>query len=170
MYKCIFSGFFGIAFLTFVKGFLPQHKYNVVGINNNYKYPLSRPHFDKYLKHIKNNTNNIENKNNVVDNFLKKRNYPLSRNYFEGLIKKLNSRNITEQNYEILGNDESSKNKTIRIIIGKPLFNFQENGGYNDLEDDFYENNKKSSVSKKSDSFEVIVDYETNFTSVGGYN
>jgi len=120
--------FVGFAFLNFAKGFLPHQNYNI-GINNNYKYPLSRPHFEKYFKHIKNNTDDLENRNIVVDNFLRKRNYPLSRNYFEGLIKRLNSRNITEKNYNILGKNEieKPKNTTISIIIGNQLCNYQEN-------------------------------------------
>jgi ATP-dependent Zn protease len=157
-------------FVSFVQGFLQHHKYNTGNIYyKDNKYPLSRPHYDKFLKYIKNTTN----EDDLVEKILERRNYPFSKKYFENFVKRLNSKNITQQNSEILNNDlfnRENNNSSIRIIIGKPLFNFQENGYYTEPEDDFYEkSNKKSNGNKKSDNFEVIVDHDTNFTAVGGY-
>jgi cell division protease FtsH len=148
------------------------------GIYNDHKYPLSRPHYEKYFN-IKNQTDNYENTKELRDFFLNRHKYPFSKNYYENSIKRLNSRNITEQNNEILGNDYFNRgNGTVRIIIGRPivnpLFNFEENG--NNEMDDFFEKKRRGNGNgngngnKKSDNFEVIVDNETNFTSVGGYN
>jgi cell division protease FtsH len=148
------------------------------GIYNDHKYPLSRPHNEKYFN-IKNQTDNHENTKELRDFFLNRHKYPFSKNYYENYIKRLNSRNITEQNNEILGNDYFNRgNGTVRIIIGRPivnpLFNFEENG--NNEMDDFFEKKRRGNGNgngngnKKSDNFEVIVDNETNFTSVGGYN
>jgi len=141
----------------------------------NKKYPLSRPHYDKFFSHI-NNTKNTENSDDFVAKFLQKRNYPLSRNYYESFIKRLNSKNIENQNSF---NDE--RNKTIIILNKKYVsqlftdgFNIiaNENDGFNDLEDQFYQKNIKNTKkeNKKSDNFEVITDFDTNFTVVGGYD
>ena len=169
--KLVLSSFICFG-LSVVNGFFPHHKYNVVSIYNK-KYPLSRPHYDKFFNHI----NNTENSDDFVEKFLQKRNYPLSRNYYESFIKRLNSKNITKQNNEILGfNDE--KNKTIIIVSKKYVsqlftdgFNIiaNEDGGYNDIEDQFNQKNTKKE-NKKSENFEVIMDFETNFTAVGGYD
>lgn len=160
---------------SFYKSFL-HHNYNIGGIYyKDNKYPLSRPHYDKYLKYIKNNTNNDDS----VGKFLQRKSYPLSKEYFENFVKRLNSKNITQQNSEILGSDLFNReNGTIRIVIGKqiisPLFNFEENDNHNDFEDDFFGNKRKNSGknsgNKKSDNFEVILDHDTNFTAVGGYD
>jgi cell division protease FtsH len=146
-------------------------------INNiNNKYPLSRPYYERQLRRL-NNTEYVE-KNGLVKKILQKRNYPLSRNYYEGFIRKLNSRNTTEQNNEILGPSDET-NTTYTIILNKnfvsQLLNDGLNNGYNELEDDFYEKaTKRGRVGgkhgKKSENFEVIFDYETNFTAVGGYD
>jgi FMN-dependent NADH-azoreductase len=103
-----------------------HHKYNTGSIYyKDNKYPLSRPHYDKFLKYIKNNTNDED----LVEKFIERRSYPISKKYFENFVKRLNSKNITEQNNEILNNDLFNRvNGTIRIVIGKPLFNFEENG------------------------------------------
>jgi len=96
--------------------------------------------------------------------------YPLSRDYYERYIKRLNSKNISMQTNEILKNHEDRKsNSTYRIIINKNLLNsfasqlfpsddnnendeneFEDN--YNELDDDFYENNKKNNRDQKDKS------------------
>jgi cell division protease FtsH len=162
-----------ISLASFVKGFFPKNKYYITGIYNDQKYPLSTPHHEKYFK-IKNQTNNYENTKELRDFFLNRKKYPFSQNYYENYIKRLNSRNITEQNNEILGNDYFNRgNGTVRIIIGRPivnpLFDFEENGN-NEVHSDFNERKRSGNGNKKSDNFEVIVDNETNFTAVGGYN
>uniref|UniRef100_A0A6C0AS07 AAA+ ATPase domain-containing protein n=1 Tax=viral metagenome TaxID=1070528 RepID=A0A6C0AS07_9ZZZZ len=110
--------------------------------------------------------------------------YPLSRDYYERYVKRLNSRNVTIQTNEILQQHEERKNNaTYRIIINKNMFNSissqlfpsdedQEDGdNYNDLDDDFYKKARNSGKKgKKSENFEVITDSDTNFTCVGGYD
>ena len=83
---------FGI--ISFVEGFYTSflhHKYNTGNIYyKDNKYPISRPHYDKFLKYIKNNTND----DNFVEKILERRSYPLSQKYFENSIKRLNSKNF----------------------------------------------------------------------------
>jgi len=172
--------------MSFINGLLLTPKYNVGFLYNN-KYPLSRPHYEKFFKQIKNNANNSD----IENNFSQKRYYPFSKNYYENFIRRLNSKNISEQNNEILGlnnqNDEDEdydledeefkKNTTFRVVLNKQFvsqlftdgFNIMEPEKDSDVSYNFYKNKKASSESKKSDNFEVIYDYETNFTSVGGY-
>ena len=159
--------------LSSVECFFQNHKYYITNIYKYNKYPISIPHYEKFLKQ-KNNTQNKELEE-IKEELLQKKIYPFSKNYYENFIKRLNSKNITQQNNEILNNDifNRDNNTTLRIIIGKqiipPLFNDLDNGNYNELEDDFYEK-KRNSGNKKSDNFEVIMDYETNFTNIGGYD
>ena len=58
-------------------------------------------------------------------------NYPFSKKYYETYLKRLNSKNITIQNEEVLGNDDAFTNHTelnetfpigYRIVINKGLF------------------------------------------------
>ena len=50
--------------------------------------------------------------------------YPISRDYYERYIKRLNSRNVTIQTNEIIQQHEERKNNaTYRIIINKNMFN-----------------------------------------------
>ena len=178
--------YFGI---SFINGLLLTPKYNVGFLYNN-KYPISRPHYEKFFKQIKHNANNSD----VENNFSQKRYYPFSKNYYENFIRRLNSKNISQQNNEILGlNDEDEdedddfydfedeelkKNTTFRVVLNKQFvsqlftdgFNIMEPEKDSDVSYNFYKNKKNTSgENKKSDNFEVIYDYETNFTSVGGY-
>lgn len=125
------------------------------------------------------------------------RKYPFSQKYFERYIKRLNSKNITEQNQEILREDQENlydylpqenviKNITgdgiprVRIIINKNLLNpfnpltFQENPEPEDEEGDDYESYRKSrrvkGKSKKSDHFELVQQSPVDFRDVGGYD
>jgi len=119
--------------------------------------------------------------------------YPFSQNYFEKYMKRLNSKNITEQTNEILGlyenpysflppenvqiNNTTDK-PTYRIIINKSIFDeftYEENENENENDDpDIYENYSKkrkgSSSNKKSDNFEVVEKSPINFNDVGGYD
>ena len=97
-----------ICITSFVKGFFPKQKYYMSGMYNDQKYPLSRPHYEKYFN-IKNKIDNCENTKELRDFFLNRKKYPFSKNYYENSIKRLNSKNITEQNNEILGNDYFNK-------------------------------------------------------------
>jgi cell division protease FtsH len=178
--------------ISFIQALIYPFRPERFAINyGNHKYPLSRDYYEKYMQnlHLKNQTNDVKGEK-ILETFFKNRNnkYPLSRDYFEGLIRRLNSKNITEQTNEILGNnfdssifDNNFSNKTLRIIIGKNsitnnLFNDDNpdyddnNDGVNDP-DSFFRFKKRNhkNGSKKSDNFEIITEFETNFSSVGGY-
>lgn len=125
--------------------------------------------------------------------------YPFSQKYFERYIKRLNSRNITEQNLEILKSDLENeydylpqenviKNITgdgiprVRIIINKNLFNpfnpltFQQNAEEEEEGEggDDYESYRKSrrvkGKSQKSDHFQLVEKVSIDFRDVGGYD
>jgi len=205
------ASFINISFsLLFVKGFLfPGNLHNygtrMNNIINNNKYPLSRPYYDRHFRHLRNLNDNSTSE--LVEKIMQKKStYPHSRNYYEGLIRKLNSKNITEQTNEILGHNEEydedydhnmdfNEKKTI-VVLNKNFVNqlfadgisiddsFGDDNIYNEIENTFYEKSRKknkviggsrgrgssNSGGKKSDNFEVIFDYETNFTAVGGYD
>ena len=109
--------------------------------------------------------------------------YPLSRDYYERYIKRLNSNNSTIQTEEILrGHEERKSNATYRIIINKNMFNsissqlfpqeedFEEDS---DSDNDFFQKSRKSGKKdkgQKSENFEVITESPYNFSHVGGYN
>jgi len=173
-----FVSFVSFVSLSFVNGFLFSGKGNLYNYgsrihNINNKYPLSRPYYERQLRRLNNDTDT------PFESYINKRMYPLSRNHFDKYIRRLNSRNITEQNNEILGpNDDESElhqnNITYRIIVNQN-FGYSQ-GDYKELEDDFYEKGRKrekiggGEKDKKSENFEVLFDYETNFTAVGGYD
>jgi len=196
----IFSFIIYISYISFLQSLIYPFRPEKYAISyTNHKYPLSRDYYNRYIKRVNFDNETLDNTGEkIIENLLKKRNekYPLSKNYFEGLIRRLNSKNITEQSDEILGNNvndlSDNNNKTLRIIISKnsitaltnQLFN-PSNPDYDDDEDsnndgDIYENNdnfysyKKNrgnkNGSKKSENFEVIKEFNTNFTSVGGYH
>jgi len=221
--KLLLASFISVSLFSlsssFAKGLLFYSKLNYGNrvYNRNNKYPLSRPYYDKQMRLLNNNnnnnnTNNYNNNNynnnnynnnnynnnndntNLDNQILKKKHYHLSKNYHEGFIRRLNSRNITQQN-NILGlNDDEHeidfdrRNTSYKIILNKNFVNklFVDglnsiNDGYgdetifNEIDESFYEKSRKrgkvgGSHGKKSDNFEVIFDCDTNFTAVGGYD
>ena len=124
--------------------------------------------------------------------------YPFSPNYHEHYIKRLNSKNITEQTNEILNsgkfenenenendlanlyNGNGNRNATVRIIINKG--NLEQLGlglgfglKYNEPDDDDDEDRvsyskNKGKGKKKSENFEVIQKSDYNFSHIGGYD
>jgi len=110
------------------------------------------------------------------------RQYPLSQKYFEQSVKRLNSKNITIQNQEILNNDDgyrsSRQNNTypgLKITISPSVFNnlfTNPQDDQNDQEgDDYYRKLRNTgSKSKKSENFEVINNSLFTFNDVGGYD
>lgn len=105
-----------------------------------------------------------------------KKNYPLSVKYYEELIKRLNSKNITIRDQTILNSDHiNNLNQThgpkIKIILNKKNIlealtgsNFENiNENNEEEEDDFYKQNYKTK------NFEVIKKSNYNFNQIGGY-
>lgn len=116
------------------------------------------------------------------------KNYPYSRSYYEHYLRRLNSRNITLQNQEILGEDNNATqrpsfndldelyaNKNVsrgfRIVIqqGRIGFDPQDDDDDDDDRDKFYGSNSRN-TKKKSDNFEVVERSAFNFKDVGGYD
>jgi len=127
------------------------------------------------------------------------KNYPYSRNYYERYLRRLNSRNITIQNREILNDDEEDDQSLVpdsmdelysqgrsrqrslfengttggfRIIIpglGGIGLQFNQEGGDNEDDDRFYGSNSRNTKTK-SDNFEVVKNHPVNFTHIGGYD
>jgi len=118
--------------------------------------------------------------------------YPLSTNHYENYLKRLNSKNYTIRDNEILSGDEfmESLNETFthngnrpgkfRIIIGpKGMTGEDLNNAFgnlfspqNDAEDDdedTFENFKKRR-GKKSENFEIVTQFPYTFKDVGGYD
>lgn len=118
-------------------------------------------------------------------------NYPFSRKYYEKYLKRLNSKNTTLQNHEIIGNldifshippeniqyNDSSPTE-LRIIINKNLFdglnslNFEnnENQVENDNNNDNYYKKTTFQKNKKSENFEVASKSYISFDDIGGYD
>lgn len=119
--------------------------------------------------------------------------YPLSPNHYENYLKRLNSKNNTIQNNEILGDEEfmgRSFNRTdgphrrgnLRIIINPNgmsgddlssafgnLFNPQNDGDDDDDDEDTFANFKRRR-GKKSENFEIVTQFPYTFKDVGGYD
>jgi cell division protease FtsH len=83
--------------------------------NNNGKYPISRPHYEntRINKDKPQHGDRSLNRTTLIPH---ERKYPLSRNYHEGYIKRLNSRNQTEQEMKILGDEEEDDDEIEDLI------------------------------------------------------
>ena len=108
-----------------------------------------------------------------------------SQTYYENYIRRLNSKNITIQQREILDVDdyiskisndknetESDKKPTYRIIINNGMFTPMFDSENEDDEEGYkprFPQGKRNNVRIKSDNFELVQQTEVNFTSVGGY-
>ena len=143
---------------------------------NNKKFPISNPYYKKKV---------IENETPLND----KRPYPLSKSYHESYLKKLNSKNQTQQLETILGNDDQFQSKEdenddlrivdrnstgertggIRIIINKGMMNGFSNLFNSDQEDDGNAYSSKNR-NKVSENFEVITKFTYKFKDIGGFD
>jgi len=121
--------------------------------------------------------------------------HPFSQNYYEQYIKRLNSKNTTIQDKNILDlneyynpyndvNDSFKKKEEprIKIFINKGMFNnlpfdeftnpmsnpFNDNEDDNDDNDDSYRS-KRNTENLKSKNFEVIKKFPIKFKDIGGY-
>lgn len=129
-------------------------------------------------------------RDNVFKLNARTRKYPLSRDYYERQLRRLNSKNITQQINEITSEQDDEPqydnindlynmmggNSThgVRIVISKNGMDGLGIGlglNYNepDDNDNYFRKNSKN-TKKKSENFEVISKSPYNFTDIGGYN
>ena len=160
----------------------------------NKRYQITSPDYVERIRIL--NSRNSTNENNITNNY--NRRYQITRPDFIEKIKRLNSKNETIQNNSILGLDENETIEnnenlnitgnipTIRINLNKngflEAFGFSMNqptvmeNNEKDNEGDFEENeetNRRNYVERsklKSKNFEVIQNYNINFSHVGGYS
>jgi len=152
-------------------------------------YHFSQRYTDELIKRLKKN-----NFTNYYNNF---ENDKIGNNY-EFLLKRLNSKNITEQNNSILGNDDvfmnnNNNNETyevprVKIIINRNPSTFlsglgiqfnptdgedRDNGDNSDYPDDDLNGHRRNMNSgssyTKTKNFEILKNPTTNFNDVGGY-
>lgn len=111
------------------------------------------------------------------------KNYPFSKKYYETYLRRLNSKNITMQNNEILGNEDVYQQREInetqhifptglRIIINNNPFmhNDISDKDTDDDDDGDYYRKMRMPKSKKSENFEVVTNSKLKFKDVGGYD
>lgn len=151
------------------------NSYNFHNFNTN-------PYGKKYMEDLK-KRKELKTKFEKENNSSKHYKYPISKNYFEEQLKRLNSQNSTIQTNEIMGNNNDTdidENNTfpingphLRIKLnnnGLQAFgiSFNNNDDEHHEDDDYYTKMKRESK-EKSDNFEVIRNYKTKFKHVGGY-
>jgi ATP-dependent metalloprotease FtsH len=122
-----------------------------------------------------------ENLNKIKQNeYPEQHKYPISKQYFEEQMKRLNSKNNTCRDINILGLEDAIENEetynftTLQLIFNQDLFNAlglkMMDNEYETDDDDgkpmrYHSNNKET----KSENFEVVRDYNIKFIDVGGY-
>jgi len=155
----------------------------------NRKYPISKGknHYIRNAEPVLRNDEPNEQNN--------QRRYPLSKKYYEETVKRLNSKNATIREKEMLNSgfneqedddididgitledilNRTSNKPGIRIIINKGIpFNpfLSGGGGTNDEEDDDpFSRRFSQNRDRKSENFEVITKAPLKFKDIGGYD
>jgi cell division protease FtsH len=170
----------------------------------NRHYPFSAPYYQKYLEQLKTTQNisfpppppptRIPEMGNLS---LRVEIFPISRNYYDQYLRRLNSQNLTLRDELILGKEEEIRN---REVFGLPLngtSGFGElQGGFEDddtnlswkenqpsnkqtrsmqqfLSGDWFTPNRRHDANEgaetASKNFEVIKKYHLRFADIGGY-
>jgi ATP-dependent metalloprotease FtsH len=112
-----------------------------------------------------------------LNSYSEQHKYPISKQYFEDQLRRLNSQNNTCRDNNILGIEDAIENEetynftTLQLIFNQDLFNalglkILDNEYEIDEDQPRYNSNNKES---KSENFEVIRDYNIKFIDVGGY-
>lgn len=169
----------------------------------NRHYPFSAPYYQKYLEQLK-TTQNISFPSPLPTQIPEMGNlslrveiFPISRNYYDQYLRRLNSQNLTLRDEMILGKEEKVRN---REVFGFPLnrtSGFGElQGGFDDddtnlswkenqprnqqtrsmqqfLSGDWFAPNRRPEANEgaetTSKNFEVIKKYHLRFADIGGY-
>ena len=166
-------------------------------VNNMRKYPISKPNKKSSEEPIKNPDYIPEKNETILSNSPHVRNYnPFKpKSAYNEKIRRLNSKNITERDYEIMGEQafreyednldfleklinggqnasEPGENLRrpggIRILINKGLFSQFTNNEDDDDDDVFVGRGKNRD--KKSENFEVVTKYPIKFADIGGFD
>jgi len=161
------------------------------------KYPISSPNKKNSEAPIKNPDYIPEKNETILSNSPHVRNYnPFKpKSVYNERIRRLNSKNITERDYAIMGEEagreyednldfleklinggqnasEPGENLRrpggIRILINKGLFS-QFTNNEDDDEDDVFSGRGKNR-DKKSENFEVVTKYPIKFADIGGFD
>ena len=189
-----FNLLLGLVLLLGISDSFPYKHKNVRNMQGNFilksskkNYHFSQRYTEELIKRLKKN-----NFTNYYNNF---ENDKIGNNY-EFLLKRLNSKNITEQNNSILGNDDFTNNNNnnnnetfevprVKIIINRNPstflsglgIQFNPNDGEDSENNDYPEddlnghrrNMNSGSSYTKTKNFEILKNPTTNFNDVGGY-
>jgi len=175
---------------------------NFANINNvPRKYPLSKPRPSQEDKPIQNPDYIPEQNETILNNKQHVRRYSgyKPKSFYEEQLRKLNSKNQTERDYQMLGEqyakeyDENldflerlingginaseaknpgephSRRGGLRIVINKGMFSQFQNGGDDD-DDDSDMFGRGRNRERKSDNFEVVTKHPIKFSDVGGFD
>jgi ATP-dependent metalloprotease FtsH len=149
-----------------------NHEHNLIS-NKVFYNKRWNPYGYKYRESLNKLKQNVPPEINVQHK------YPISKPYFEEQLKRLNSRNNTCRDNNILGleeNEETYNFTTLELIFNDDFFhalgiqiieNDDEMG--DDVDDNRKNNRNNNNKVTKSENFEVVRDYNIKFIDVGGY-